>query len=128
MDADKNLDSVIDGLINTPVGRKILANKLKNLTAENRRLKYKIADTRIAVHTLNNMAHLLLRIAQSESDTLTKARILMSQETLKTYKELNLYKIENCGEEMMQRISNILLDTEGDDLLLADLFRGKVVE
>jgi predicted KAP-like P-loop ATPase len=128
MDADKNLDSVIDGLINTPVGRKILANKLKNLTAENRRLKYKIADTRIAVHTLNNMAHLLLRIAQSESDTLTKARILMSRETLKTYKELNLYKIENCGEEMMQRISNILLDTEGDDLLLADLFRGKVVE
>lgn len=125
---ENNLDSIIDGLINTPVGRKILANKLKNLAVENRRLKRKVAETRIAVHTLNTMARLLLKIAQSESDTMTKERVLMSMETLKNYKELDRFKIENYGDEMVLRINRILSDTEGDDLLLADLFDGKVSE
>jgi hypothetical protein len=125
---ENNLDSIIDGLINTPVGRKILANKLKNLAVENRRLKRKVAETRIAVHTLNTMARLLLKIAQSESDTMTKERVLMSMETLKNYKELDRFKIENYGDEMVLRIDRILSDTEGDDLLLADLFDGKVSE
>lgn len=125
---ENNLDSIIDGLINTPVGRKILANKLKNLAVENRRLKRKVAETRIAVHTLNTMARLLLKIAQSESDTMTKERVLMSMETLKNYKELDRFKIENYGDEMVLRIDRILTDTEGDDLLLADLFDGKVSE
>lgn len=125
---ENNLDSIIDGLINTPVGRKILANKLKNLAVENRRLKRKVAETRIAVHTLNTMARLLLKIAQSESDTMTKERVLMSMETLKNYKELDRFKIENYGDEMVLRIDRILSDTEGDDLLLADLFDGKASE
>lgn len=126
--AEKNLDSMIDTIIDTPVGRKILAAKLKSLTVENRRLKRKVADTRIAVHTLNTMSRLLLKIAQSESDTMTKERVLMSIETLKNYKELDRFKIENYGDEMVLRINKILSDTEGDDLLLADLFDGKVSE
>lgn len=125
-DAEKNLDSIIDTLINTPVGRKILASKLKSLTAENRRLKRKVADTRIAVHTLNNMAHLLLKIAKSENATLNSERIQMSTESVKNYKALDHFKVENYGDEMVLRINRILSDTEGDDLLLADLFDGKV--
>lgn len=126
--AEKNLNSMIDGIIDTPVGRKILASKLKSLTVENRRLKRKVADTRIAVHTLNTMSCLLLKIAHSESDTMTRERVLMSMETLKNYEELRRFKVENYGEEMMSRIDRILADTEGDDLLLADLFDGKVSE
>lgn len=125
-DAEKNLDSIIDTLINTPVGRKILVSKLKSLTAENRRLKRKVADTRIAVHTLNNMAHLLLKIAKSENATLNSERIQMSTESVKNYKALDHFKVENYGDEMVLRINRILSDTEGDDLLLADLFDGKV--
>jgi len=52
----------------------------------------------------------------------------MSMETLKNYEELRRFKVENYGEEMMSRIDRILADTEGDDLLLADLFDGKVSE
>lgn len=126
--AEKNLNSMIDGIIDTPVGRKILASKLKSLTVENRRLKRKVADTRIAVHTLNTMSRLLLKIAHSESDTMIRERVLMSMETLKNYEELRRFKVENYGEEMMSRIDRILADTEGDDLLLADLFDGKVSE
>lgn len=126
--AEKNLDSMIDTIIDTPVGRKILAAKLKSLTVENRRLKRKVADNRIAVHTLNTMSRLLLKIAQSESDTMTRERVLMSMETLKNYKELDRFKIENYGDEMVLRINRILSDTEGDDLLLADLFDGKASE
>lgn len=126
--AEKNLDSMIDTIIDTPVGRKIIAAKLKSLTVENRRLKRKVAETRIAVHTLNNMSHLLLNIAKSENATLTSQRIQMSTESVKNYKALDHFKVENYGDEMVLRINRILSDTEGDDLLLADLFDGKVSE
>lgn len=125
-DAQNNAVKSINAALETETGRKIITSKMIALTRDNRELRRKVAEDRIAVHALNHLAVLLIRTLETASKDLANERD-MSETMAKQIKQINMYRLENFGSEMLDRIDAILGDTEGDDLLLADLI-GKQPE
>lgn len=125
-DAHNNAVKSINAALETETGRKIITSKMLALTRDNRELRRKVAEDRIAVHALNHLAVLLIRTLETASKDLANERD-MSETMAKQIKQINMYRLENFGSEMLDRIDAILGDTEGDDLLLADLI-GKQPE
>lgn len=125
-DAHNNAVKSINAALETETGRKIITSKMLALTRDNRELRRKVAEDRIAVHALNHLAVLLIRTLETASKDLANERD-MSETMAKQIKQINMYRLENFGSEMFDRIDAILGDTEGDDLLLADLI-GKQPE
>lgn len=125
-DAHNNAVKSINAALETETGRKIITSKMIALTRDNRELRRKVAEDRIAVHALNHLAVLLIRTLETASKDLANERD-MSETMAKQIKQINMYRLENFGSEMLDRIDAILGDTEGDDLLLADLI-GKQPE
>lgn len=125
-DAHNNAVKSINAALETETGRKIITSKMLALTRDNRELRRKVAEDRIAVHALNHLAILLIRTLETASKDLANERD-MSETMAKQIKQINMYRLENFGSEMFDRIDAILGDTEGDDLLLADLI-GKQPE
>ena len=117
----------ISAAMDTETGRKILTHKMISLTKDNRELRRKVAEDRIAVHALNTLSVMLVRILDAQIFENQNNGIQMSQDVIKRVKAMEAYRLENFGGEMISRIDSILDDTEGDDLLLADLI-GKQPE
>lgn len=117
----------ISAAMDTETGRKILTHKMISLTKDNRDLRRKVAEDRIAVHALNTLSVMLVRILDAQIFENQNNGIQMSQDVIKRVKAMEAYRLENFGGEMISRIDSILDDTEGDDLLLADLI-GKQPE
>ena len=117
----------ISAAMDTEMGRKILTHKMISLTKDNRELRRKVAEDRIAVHALNTLSVMLVRILDAQIFENQNNGIQMSQDVIKRVKAMEAYRLENFGGEMISRIDSILDDTEGDDLLLADLI-GKQPE
>lgn len=117
----------ITAAMDTETGRKILTHKMISLTKDNRELRRKVAEDRIAVHALNTLSVMLVRILDAQVLDSQNNGIPMSEAVLKRVKAMNAYRLENFGNEMIDRIDSILDDPEGDDLLLADLI-GKQPE
>lgn len=105
----------------TETGRKILTAKIVSLMQENKTLKRSVADDRIAVHALNHLSTLLVRIVDSNYEVFKQNALPLDPESQKRITALQQYQLENFGIEMSTRIANILNDTTGDDLLLEDL-------
>jgi hypothetical protein len=117
----------ITAALETETGRKIIISKMIALTRDNRELRRKVAEDRIAVHALNNLSAMLARLMDTTINDFTKDGMQPSESVAKQVKQLNMYRLENFGTEMFDRIDAILGDTEGDDLLLMDLI-GKQPE
>ena len=117
----------ITAAMDTETGRKILTHKMISLTKDNRELRRKVAEDRIAVHALNTLSIMLSRILEAHFNETKQNGGSMDEATASRIKALNAYRLENFGNEMCDRIESILADTEGDDLLLADLI-GKQPE
>lgn len=117
----------ITAAMDTDTGRKILTHKMISLTKDNRDLRRKVAEDRIAVHALNTLSVMLVRILDAQVLDNQNNGMPMGEDVLKRIKAMNAYRLENFGNEMITRIDCILGDTEGDDLLLADLI-GKQPE
>jgi hypothetical protein len=117
----------ITAAMDTETGRKILTHKMISLTKDNRTLRRKVAEDRIAVHALNTLSVMLVRILDAQVLDNQENGVALSEDVLKRIKAMNAYRLENFGHEMIDRIDSILGDTEGDDLLLADLI-GKQPE
>lgn len=111
----------INSAMETEVGRKILAAKILALTQDNRCLRRKVAEDRIAVHALNELVFMLTQLANHSSQLLTDNEIPTDPVSQRLIKTLLAYRNENFGLEMTTRIQSILEDREGDDLLLEDL-------
>ena len=125
--AHSNAVKSITAALETETGRKIIISKMLALTRDNRELRRKVAEDRIAVHALNNLSAMLGRLLESTISDFTKDGMQPSENVAKQVKRLNMYRLENFGNEMFDRIDAILGDTEGDDLLLMDLI-GKQPE
>lgn len=117
----------LNAAMETEVGRKIVISKMIALTEDNRRLRRKVADDRIAVHALNELSLHLTRFLNHNLTVLQQNEIPMDAESTKKMNSLNAYRCENFEDPMILRIQSILADTEGDDLLLFDLI-GKQPE
>lgn len=111
----------INAAMETEIGRKILAAKILALMQENKNLKRSVADDRIAVHALNHLSSLLVRIVDRNYTIFRENELPLDGESRKHMNALQHYQLENFGIEMTTRILNILNDTTGDDLLLEDL-------
>ena len=111
----------INAAMETEIGRKILAAKILALMQENKNLKRSVADDRIAVHALNHLSSLLVRIVDRNYTIFRENELPLDGESMKHMNALQHYRLENFGIEMSTRILNILNDTTGDDLLLEDL-------
>lgn len=111
----------INAAMETETGRKILAAKILSLMQENKNLKRSVADDRIAVHALNHLSSLLVRIVDRNYTVFRENELPLDGESMKHMNALQHYRLENFGIEMTTRILNILNDTTGDDLLLEDL-------
>ena len=125
--APSNAVKSITAALETETGRKIIISKMIALTRDNRELRRKVAEDRIAVHALNNLSAMLARLMDTTINDFTKDGMQPSESVAKQVKQLNMYRLENFGTEMFDRIDAILGDTEGDDLLLTDLI-GKQPE
>lgn len=111
----------INAAMETEIGRKILAAKILALMQENKNLKRSVADDRIAVHALNHLSSLLVRIVDRNYTIFRENELPLDGESMKHMNALQHYRLENFGNVMTTRILNILNDTTGDDLLLEDL-------
>ena len=111
----------INAAMETETGRKILTAKIISLMQENKTLKRSVADDRIAVHALNHLSTLLVRIVDSNYQVFKDNALPLYPESQKRITALQQYQLENFGVEMSTRIANILNDPTGDDLLLEDL-------
>jgi hypothetical protein len=111
----------IDDFINTPMGRKIIHSKLTAMQNDNYRLRRKIGDDRIAVFALNELSSILIKIMDKTYQMLNENKIGLDEESKKLVSDLSRFQRENFGPTMLNRVSEILHDTEGDDILLADL-------
>ena len=111
----------INAAMQTEVGRKILAAKIIALTQDNRNLRRKVAEDRIAVHALNELSFMLTQLVNHSSQLLNDNEIPTDPVSQRLIKTLLAYRNENFGNEMITRIQSILEDREGDDLLLEDL-------
>jgi len=111
----------INAAMETETGRKILTAKIISLMQENKTLKRSVADDRIAVHALNHLSTLLVRIVDSNYQVFKDNALPLDPESQKRITALQQYQLENFGVEMSTRIANILNDPTGDDLLLEDL-------
>lgn len=125
--AQRNAVKSINAALETETGRRIIISKMIALTRDNRELRRKVAEDRIAVHALNNLSSLLARLTESAIGEFTKDGMQPSEDVARQINRLNMYRLENFGTEMFDRIDAILGDTEGDDLLLTDLI-GKQPE
>ena len=121
-------EKTIIGMCDTEVGRKMIASKVIALNAENLRLRRKVAENRIAVHALNELAVILLKMASNNCRVFNENRIPLDRESDRLSRMLSLFKCENYTEEMINRIETILDDTEGDDILLRDLIGNQPKE
>jgi len=111
----------INAAMETETGRKILTAKIISLMQENKTLRRSVADDRIAVHALNHLSTLLVRIVDSNYQVFKDNALPLDPESQKRITALQQYQLENFGVEMSMRIANILNDPTGDDLLLEDL-------
>ena len=111
----------INAAMETEIGRKILASKILALTQDNRNLRRKVAEDRIAVHALNELSFMLTQLVNHSSQLLNDNEIPTDPVSQRLIKTLLAYRNENFGNEMITRIQSILEDREGDDLLLEDL-------
>ena len=111
----------INAAMETEIGRKILASKILALTQDNRNLRRKVAEDRIAVHALNELSFMLTQLVNHSSQLLNDNEIPTDPVSQRLIKTLLAYRNENFGLEMSTRIHSILEDREGDDLLLEDL-------
>lgn len=110
-----------DALIDTPVGRKIMLARLRSLAQDNARLKRKVAESRIAVHALNEFSVHLVDILQGACDLLNASGIPMDRKSKNRFKRMKAFQIENYTDEMVDRIEGILNDNEGEEILMSDL-------
>lgn len=111
----------INAAMETETGRKILTAKIISLTQDNRNLRRKVAEDRIAVHALNELSFMLTKLANHSSQLLNDNEIPIDPVSRRLIKTLFAYRNENFGIEMITRIQSILEDRDGDDLLLEDL-------
>ena len=114
-------DNPIDDFINTPIGRRIIRSKLDAMQNDNLRLRRKIGDDRIAVFALNELSSILIKIMDKTYRVLNENKIALDGESQKLVSDLRKFQMENFGVTMLARVSEILRDTEGDEILLADL-------
>lgn len=111
----------ITSALETEVGRKIIASRMVTLSEDNRILKRKVAEDRIAVHALNELTRRLVDLIHSIKAHMDQNGYASDERTTMLVKSVQLYQGEAFGQEMVARIGNILGDTTGDDLLLEDL-------
>lgn len=105
----------------TEAGRKIVIAKMLSLTEDNKRLKRKVCDDRIAVCALNEVSKILIDMVNHHHNILAQNQVQMDARSQRMINVFNNYRRENFGMEMVCRIDSILADTEGDDILLHDL-------
>jgi hypothetical protein len=103
------------------VGKKIIVSKILALNDENRRLKNKYNEARIAVFSLNEVSLILSKIIEHNYKIYADSGIPMDSTSKVLNNKLKNFTLENFGETMVIRIEEILHDTDGDDLLLRDL-------
>jgi ubiquinone biosynthesis protein Coq4 len=127
MEAQTAAVKSINAAMETEVGRKILVSKMLSLSQENRTLKRKVAEDRIAVHALNEVSRRTIDLMYAMRDHMAANGIAPDEKIKSITSSLRMYQLENLGEEMTVRIGSILNDTTGDDLLLFDLI-GKQPE
>jgi hypothetical protein len=127
MEAQTAAVKSINAAMETEVGRKILVSKMLSLSQENRTLKRKVAEDRIAVHALNEVSRRTIDLMYAMRDHMAANGIAPDEKIKTITSSLQMYQLENLGEEMTVRIGAILNDTTGDDLLLFDLI-GKQPE
>lgn len=111
----------ITSALETEVGRKIIASRMVTLSEDNRTLKRKVAEDRIAVHALNELTRRLVDLIHSVKANMDENGYASDERTTALVKSVQMYQTETFGHEMVVRIGNILGDTTGDDLLLEDL-------
>jgi ubiquinone biosynthesis protein Coq4 len=128
MEAQTAAVKSINAAMETEVGRKILVSKMLSLSQENRTLKRKVAEDRIAVHALNEMSSRTITLMYAMRDHMTANGIPPDEKIKSITSSLRMYQLENLGEEMNVRIGSILNDTTGDDLLLEDLIGKQPTE
>lgn len=104
------------------VAQKITAARIKALTEENRELKRKVADNRIAVRTLNEIAVMYTDFLMITVGLLADNNIPQTPEAAAMISRIRNYAKENYGARMEHRIAAILDDTTGDEVLFEDLF------
>lgn len=120
-----NMEDPIDGMIDTPVGRKIMRHRLKATKQDNDRMRRKIAEMRIAVCALNELTIILSKIANRSCRILNENHIPMDDESKALFSRARRFQVENFGTTMTERIDEILIDTEGDEILERNLYGGK---
>lgn len=118
----------ITAAMETETGRKIIVSKMLSLVEDNKRLRRKVAEDRIAVHSLNELTIMVTKILNHNYIVFQESDIPIDPKSSSLIKSLNAYRSENFGEEMVQRINDILNDTEGDDILLHDLIGNQPKE
>lgn len=111
----------ITAAMETEVGRKIIVSKMLAITEDNRILKRKVAEDRIAVHALNELTNRLIHILYSVRDHCQSSGMEIDEKTRRLVNSAELYRKEAFGAEMTVRLDGILNDDTGDDLLLEDL-------
>lgn len=114
-------ENTIRKCLDSEVGRKIIISKMLCLTEENTRMKRKVANTRIAVFTLNELSRILTRMLDHNYSIMRENQVPFDKASQKHVTSLTRFTTENYGEEMISRIQTILNDTEGDEILLRDL-------
>lgn len=107
---------------NKPVSQKITEARIKSLMQENRELKRKVANNRIAVCTLNEIALMYTDFLCLTIGLLSDNQIPQTPDVKRMITKIRNYANENYGMEMENRILSIINDSTGDDVLLDDLF------
>jgi hypothetical protein len=125
--AQTTAETALHSAMQTDVGRKIVVSKVIALSKETHHLRRKVAEDRIAVHALNHLSILLIRLMDRDFRLFNEHKIPMDKTTLQIVREIEHFRMENFTQEMICRIEAILEDTEGDDILLRDLI-GKQPE
>jgi hypothetical protein len=111
----------IAAAMETEVGRKIIASRMITLSADNRSLKRKVAEDRIAVHALNELAIRLTKLINGTKSHMDANGMVADEKLLSLVNSVKFYHTEAFGDEMSIRIASILGDNTGDDLLLEEL-------
>jgi hypothetical protein len=119
--AAKMVGQSVNMLSETETGRTILTSKILALTEENMRLKHKVADSRIAVHALNELAILALRMVDQSILDIRQNHIKPSDRLIQLSRSLKCFQTENSTPVMEKRICGILDDRECEDFMRREI-------
>lgn len=108
--------------MNDSIATKIANARIKSLAGENRELKRKFGNARIALNCLNNEVMVYGDLLVIALRLLEEHNVPQTPDAIVAINRLQNFAIEQDGSRMTERIDAILKDETGDDVLLDDLF------